>query len=105
MSKEREEELVEKMAEYEKRKWNNRNNKLKIKERLIEEEISGYFKPQVCKSSEKLALRSRSKNTGVAMVGQSLNRSENETEQAEDLNNANESIFDRLYQESKDRQK
>ena len=69
MTKKDEEKLVEKFVEYNKKKWINRDNKIKQKEKIIEKEISGYFKPQISKSSKRLAQNKRAKEFGIITGG------------------------------------
>lgn len=69
MTKKDEEKLVEKFMEYDKKKWVNRNNKIKQKESKIDKEISGFFKPQISKSSKRLANNKRAKESAVITGG------------------------------------
>lgn len=105
LSKDREAELMNKMTEYEKRKWSKRNDQIKQKERTMEKELQGFFKPQVSKSSKRLALKKRNKKSGIITGGKLISKEQKErkTEDHTLDPNINDSIFDRLYNESKER--
>lgn len=76
LSKERENHLLHKMNAYEHQKWLNRENKIRIKEKKMEEELKTYFKPQVSKSSKRLASRKRNKQSCVVTGGKSISKQE-----------------------------
>lgn len=106
LSRERENALTEKMTEYERRKWVNREHKIRKQQQKIEEEMKSYFKPQVSTSSKRLAIKKRNKKQGIVTGGKSMtkqsfdNRKNNHTIDT----SMHDSIFDRLYNDSKERQ-
>ena len=106
MSKEREDYLVRKMAHYEEVKWKKHNSKLKIKEKEMQKELDGFFQPNKHKSQKKLGLKKRNKAQKIIMGGKSQHRQSTSPDyadqSAEHMRSAS-TIFDRLYQESKDR--
>lgn len=99
LSKEKEKELVSKMSDYEKKKWMNREHKVRQKEMQAEKELEGYFKPQVSKSSKRLALKKRTKKGPIVTGGVAVRTTTNKEDSVDEK--AHNSIFDRLYNESK----
>lgn len=95
MSKDRENKFLNKMEEYDKKAWTNKNMKIKQKEKALETELQSYFKPNLNKSSKQLALKKKNNLTQrIATGGKSQGRSDN-IEQ-----NSKDNIFDRLYNEA-----
>lgn len=76
-------------------RWANRNHKIKQKEVSLEKEIKGYFKPQISKSSKRLALKK--KKEGIVTGGKTIQNGANTN------SNALEDRFERLYNDSKKR--
>lgn len=105
LSKERERALADKMTEYERRKWVNRENKIRKQQQKVEEEMKSYFKPQVSTSSMRLAIKKRNKKQGIVTGGKSMTKQCLDTKKNNHTIDASmqDSIFDRLYNDSKDR--
>lgn len=71
----------------------------------MEKELEGFFKPQISKSSKRLALKKRNKKSGIITGGKLITKEE-KTRKTEDHTldpNIHDSVFDRLYNESKER--
>jgi hypothetical protein len=103
LSKERELELVNKMVGYEKHKWENQQQKVEEKKQKMENQMSQYFKPHISESSKKLALKKRSKKSGIVTGGKTLKQKDQSliSKNEEVAMSLQGSIFDRLYNDSK----
>lgn len=98
MTKKDEEKLVEKFLQYDKRKWINRSDQIKQKEKKIDKEISQFFRPHISKSSKRLAVNKRNKESTIITGGKVIQS--NSTKNTNSL----EFRFERLYNDSKIRQ-